>query len=58
MIQQQNNDLTWRLNNLHVHTFLKNEYRIPLGLITDLGPCNFPVQTDHKGNNHFRKKFR
>ena len=30
-------NLTWRLNNLHNHTFLKNEYRIPLGLITDLG---------------------
>ena len=39
-------NLTWRLNNLHNHTFLKNEYRIPLGLITDLGLCNFPVQTD------------
>ena len=38
--------MTWRLNNLHDHTFLKNEYRIPLGLITDLGVCNFPVQTD------------
>ena len=39
-------NLTWRLNNLHDHTFLKNEYRIPLGLITDLGVCNFPVQTN------------
>ena len=39
-------NLTWRLNNLHDHTFLKNEYRIPLGLITDLGLCNFPVQAD------------
>ena len=39
-------NLTWRLNNLHNHTFLKNEYRIPLGLISDLGICNFPVQTD------------
>ena len=39
-------NLTWRLGNLHDHTFLKNEYRIPLGLITDLGLCNFPVQTD------------
>ena len=39
-------NLTWRLNNLHDHTFLKNEYRILLGLITDLGLCNFPVQTD------------
>ena len=39
-------NLTWRLANLHDHTFLKNEYRIPLGLITDLGLCNFPVQTD------------
>ena len=39
-------NLKWRLNNLHDHTFLKNGYRIPLGLITDLGVCNFPVQTD------------
>ena len=39
-------NLTWRLNNLHDHTLLKNEYRIPLGLITDLGLCNCPVQTD------------
>ena len=39
-------NLTWRLNNLHDHTFLKNEYRISLGLITDLGVRNFPVQTD------------
>ena len=47
-------NLTWRLNSLHDHTFLKNEYRIPLGLITDLGLCNFLLQTD----NHSRKKFR
>ena len=39
-------NLTWRLANLQDHTFLKNEYRIPLGLITDLGLCYFPVQTD------------
>ena len=39
-------NLTWRLADLHNHTFLKNEYRIPLGLIADLGLCNFPVQTD------------
>ena len=39
-------NLTWRLNNLHNFAFQKNEYRIPLGLITDLGLCNFPVQTD------------
>ena len=39
-------NLTWRLANLHDHTFLKNEYRIPLGLLCDLGLCNFPVQTD------------
>ena len=39
-------NLTWRLNNLHNIAFQKNEYRIPLGLITDLGLCNFPVQTD------------
>ena len=39
-------NLTWRLYNLHDHTFLKNEYRIQLGLLTDLGLCNFPIQTD------------
>ena len=39
-------NLTWRLANLHDHTFEKNEYRIPLGLITYLGLCNFPIQTD------------
>ena len=35
--KRSNPNLTWRLNNLHDHTFLKNEYRIPLGLVTDLG---------------------
>ena len=39
-------NLTWRLANLHDHTFLQNEYRIPLGLLCDLGLCNFPIQTD------------
>ena len=39
-------NLTWRLGNLHLHAFSKNEYRIPLGLLCDLGLCNFPVQTD------------
>ena len=39
-------NLTWRLANLHDHSFNKNEYRIPLGLLCDLGLCNFPVQND------------
>ena len=39
-------NLTWRLANLHDHAFKKNEYRIPLGFLCDLGLCNFPVQTD------------
>ena len=39
-------NLLWRKNNFAAHIFLENEYRIPLGLITDLGLCNFPVQTD------------
>ena len=39
-------NLTWRLANLHDHTFLQNEYRIPLGLLCDLGLCNFAIQTD------------
>ena len=39
-------NLSWTLANLHDHTFLKNEYRILLGLLCDLGLCNFPVQTD------------
>ena len=45
-VDRSDPNLTWRLANLQDHTFLKNEYRIPLGLITDLGLCNFPVQTD------------
>ena len=45
-VDRSDPNLTWRLNNLHDHTFLKNEYRIPLGLLADLGLCNFPVQTD------------
>ena len=39
-------NLTARINALHDFTFLKNEYRIPLGLNCDLVLCNFPVQTD------------
>ena len=45
-VDRSDPNLTWRLNNLHDHTFLKNEYRTPLGLLADLGLCNFPVQTD------------
>ena len=39
-------NLTWRIANLHAHAFAKNEYRIPLSLICDLGLCNFHVRTD------------
>ena len=39
-------NLTWRYANLHDHTFEKNEYRILLGLLCDLGLCNFPIQTN------------
>ena len=39
-------NLIWRKTNLAAHIFLENEYRIPLGLLTDLELCNFPVQTD------------
>ena len=43
---RSDSNLTKRLNNLHDFCFQKNEYRIPLGLICDLGLCNFPIQTD------------
>ena len=39
-------NLAWRIANLHEHAFAKNEYRIPLGLLCDLGLCNFHIQTD------------
>ena len=39
-------NLTYRIAELHDHTFTKNEYRIPLGLLCDLGLCNFPIQTN------------
>ena len=39
-------NLTARKNALHNFTFQKNEYRIPLGLLCDLGLFNFSVQTD------------
>ena len=34
--------------NFQTGSLKKNEYRIPLGLLTDLGLCNFPIQTDTK----------
>ena len=41
-------NLTYRLAQLSDYVFAKSEYRIPLGLLTDLGLCNFPVQTNTK----------
>ena len=37
-------NLTYRVAQLAAHIHGKNEYRIPLGLLYDLGLCNFPVQ--------------
>ena len=39
-------NLIYRKNNFPTRYALEHEYRIPLGLITDLGLCNFPIQTD------------
>ena len=39
-------NLAYRIAQLADHIHNKNEYRIPLGLLCDLGLCNFPVQTD------------
>ena len=39
-------NLIWRKTNLTGRIALDHEYRIPLSLLTDLGLCNFPVQTD------------
>ena len=39
-------NLTYRIAQLADFIFEKNEYRIPLGLLCDLGLCNFPVQTN------------
>ena len=36
------------MHNLEIVFFLKNEYRIPLGLIVDLGLVNFAIKTDTK----------
>ena len=41
-------NLTYRLEQLSDYIFAKNEYRIPLGFLTDLGLRNFPVQTNTK----------
>ena len=38
-------NLTKRINNLKDFVLKKNEYRIPLGLITELGLCNFAIET-------------
>ena len=39
-------NLIWRKTNFAGRIALDHAYRIPLGLITDLGLCNFPIQTD------------
>ena len=39
-------NLTYRKNLFRNRYGSDDEYRIPLGLITDLGLCNFPIQTD------------
>ena len=39
-------NLIWRKNNFAGRISLDHAYRIPLGLITDLGFCNFAIQTD------------
>ena len=39
-------NLIYRKTNFPTRYALEHEYRIPLGLITDLGLCNFPIQTD------------
>ena len=44
--KRSDQNLAWRIANLHNHAFAKNEYRIPLGLLCDLGLCSFHIQTD------------
>ena len=39
-------NLIWRKTNFADRIGSETEYRIPLGLLTDLGLCNFPIQTD------------
>ena len=39
-------NLVYRKNNFPNRYESEEPYRIPLGLITDLGLCNFPIQTD------------
>ena len=39
-------NLVYRKNNFTARYALEQEYRIPLGLKTDFGLCNFPIQTD------------
>ena len=36
-------NLTKRIEDLADFVFEKNEYRIPLGILCDLGLCNFPI---------------
>ena len=46
--KRSDENLTYRIAQLSDYIFAKNECRIPLGLLTDLGLCNFPVQTNTK----------
>ena len=39
-------NLTYRIAQLAAFIHEKNKFRIPLGLLCDLGLCNFPVQTN------------
>ena len=45
-VDRSDPNLTYRIAQLAAHIPNKNEYRIPLGLLCDLGLCNFPVQTN------------
>ena len=41
-------NLTYRIKELKDYLFQKHVYRIPLGLIVDLGLVNFAIKTDTK----------
>ena len=41
-------NLSLRITQFANFIFEKNDFRIPLGLLCDLGLCNFPVQTNTK----------
>ena len=50
-------NLTYRLQELPYWIFLKNNYKIPLGLICDLGLVNFAIKTDAKFKRNMNKLF-